>query len=843
MKLFTVPAAALALFLAAVFSCSAAEKPNVLFIAVDDLKPLLGCYGDKTIKSPNLDRLAARGLLFERAYANQAVCAPSRNALMTGRRPQALGIYDLGTNFRLAAPDTVTLAQYFKQHGWHAEGMGKIFHVGHGNHDDAASWSVPLFSEKSIAYVSPEKRDGGTTREEALFANTSGDKVATMPRGAPVEAADVLDEAYPDGRIATEAVRRLRAAREKSGEPFFLAVGFLKPHLPFCAPKKYWDMYDRAAFALPARTTPPDGAPKFAPTTFGELRQYRDIPETGPVSDAQARELIHGYHAAVSYMDAQLGRVLDALDENGLTDKTIIVLWGDHGWHLGDHGMWCKHTNYEEAARIPLIIVAPGVTRPGTRTAALVESVDLFPTLAELARLSAAQVPQGLDGRSIVPILRDPAASVQAHIFHVYPRGEKLGRAVRTARHRLVEWKNPGAPADTAVLELYDYETDPGETKNLAAEQPEVVARLRAILAKEPEAKAQFSNARQDRAGMFAKRDRDGDGQLTREEFLANQPDPDKAPARFTAFDVDRDGMLSRDEFISMGKSEVKSIEIWKVSAPPPALNVPAFYKKYLSADGYPIVASEKVNDYALKEAAYLINLMLAKRPDVRAAMIANGSRMCIIGYNEFTTDLPGWEHMTPKDFWDARARGMGGSETDPLCSSAEENLLAYPGDPYSTENILIHEFAHNIHLRGMVRVDPTFDGRVKAAYDAAMTAGLWKGKYASVNHHEYFAEGVQSWFDNNRENDHDHNHVNTRVELVEYDPALAALCREVFGDTELKYTKPATRLRDHLAGYDPATAPTFTWPERLVKTRDEIRQKAQERSRAAEATAAPAGK
>ena len=274
------------------------------------------------------------------------------------------------------------------------------------------------------------------------------------------------------------------------------------------------------------------------------------------------------------------------------------------------------------------------------------------------------------------------------------------------------------------------------------------------------------------------------------------------------------------------------------MTAPPAELKVPAFYKKYLSAEGYPIVASEKVNDYALREAAYLINLMLAKRPDVRAAMIKSGSRMCIIGYNEFTTELPGWEHLTPKDFWDARARGMGGSQEDPLCSSAEENLLAYPGDPYAAENILIHEFAHNIHLRGMVNVDPTFDGRVKAAYDAAMAAGLWKGKYASVNHHEYFAEGVQSWFDNNRENDHDHNHVNTRVELIEYDPALAALCREVFGDTELKYTKPATRLRDHLSGYDPLTAPTFTWPERLTKTRDEIRGKAQARSRAAEADA-----
>jgi hypothetical protein len=271
-----------------------------------------------------------------------------------------------------------------------------------------------------------------------------------------------------------------------------------------------------------------------------------------------------------------------------------------------------------------------------------------------------------------------------------------------------------------------------------------------------------------------------------------------------------------------------------QVTASPASLKAPPFYKKYLGANGYPILSSEKVNDYALKEAACLVNLMLARRPDIREAMIQSGSRLCIIGYREFTTELPGWEWLEPKDFWDARARGMGGSETDPLCSCAEENLLGYPGDPYAAENILIHEFAHNIHLRGMARVDPSFDGRVKAAYTAAMAAGLWKGKYASVNHHEYFAEGVQSWFDNNRENDHDH--VNTRAELREYDAALAALCREVFGDTELKYTKPATRLRDHLAGYDPTQAPKFTWPARLDQVRRDLRKKAMERSQGAAA-------
>ena len=260
---------------------------------------------------------------------------------------------------------------------------------------------------------------------------------------------------------------------------------------------------------------------------------------------------------------------------------------------------------------------------------------------------------------------------------------------------------------------------------------------------------------------------------------------------------------------------------------------VPALYTQSVSAGGFPIVASAKVNPYALKEAAYLVDLMLVQRPDVRAAMIKSGARMCVMAWNEFTTDLPEWSHLTPKDYRDARARGMGGSETDPYCSVAEENVLGYPGDPYAAECILIHEFAHNIHLRGMVNVDPTFDTRLKAAYDAAMKAGLWQGKYASTNHHEYFAEGVQSWFDNNRFNDHDHNHVHLRSQLIEYDRGLAAMCREVFGDTEIKYTKPATRLTGHLAGYDPAKAPTFVWPDRLAHVKEEIKAKARARDEA----------
>lgn len=270
--------------------------------------------------------------------------------------------------------------------------------------------------------------------------------------------------------------------------------------------------------------------------------------------------------------------------------------------------------------------------------------------------------------------------------------------------------------------------------------------------------------------------------------------------------------------------------DIGEVTRPPAALNLDSFYSKYIDAGGYPIVAHESVSDYALKEAAYIVNLMLARRPDVKEAMVDSGSRLIVMGHDQFTTDIPEYAHMKPKDFWDARARGLGGSKRDPVCSCAEENVLAYPGDPYATECILIHEFAHNIHLRGMVNIDSTFDDRLKKSYDAAMEKGLWKGKYASTNHHEYFAEGVQSWFDNNRPPDHDHNHVDTRKELLEYDPGLAALCREVFGDTELSYSKPTTRLTGHMEGYDPDSAPRFAWPEHLQEAKRKIVEEAKNR-------------
>jgi iduronate 2-sulfatase len=472
---------------------SAAERPNVLLILVDDLKPAMGCYGDALAKTPNLDRLASRGMRFDMAYCNQAVCAPSRNNLMLGSRSTTLGIYNLSTNFRKVAPDAVTLSQLFMRHGWKAEGIGKVFHVGHGNSDDPASWSVPFTPDKVVEYLLPENSAGGKlTREEAFFTNQKLNENRSLPRGAAWEIADVPDNAYADGRIADKGIQRLQAASKNPQVPFFLALGFVKPHLPFCAPKKYWDMHDRNAFQLARYTKPPEGAPRYAGKTLLELNQYSPVPENPPLDEDLQRTLIHGYYATASYVDAQIGRVLNELDRLNLSERTLVVLWGDHGWHFGDHGAWTKHTNYEQANRIPLIIVAPGVGKPGASTRQLAETVDIYPTVVELAGLPKPNVPQELDGVSLVPVLKNPKMRVRDHAYHAFPRqraGEQvIGRAIRTDRYRLVEWKKPGAPASSADLELYDYVADPEETKNLAASEPKVVQRMRRILDKHPEA-------------------------------------------------------------------------------------------------------------------------------------------------------------------------------------------------------------------------------------------------------------------------------------------------------------------------------------------------------------------
>ena len=466
------------------------DRPNILLILVDDLKPAIGCYGDPLAKTPNIDRLAARGVRFEWAYCNQAVCAPSRNNLLLGTRSTSLGIYSLGQNFRQASPNAVTMPQFFMRYGYRTEAIGKVLHTGHGNHDDPNSWSVPSLHEKVVEYLLPtNSASGQLTREEAFFTNQMLNQIRSLPRGAAWEMTDVPDNAYADGRIAGEGIQRLQAAKQRPDQPFFLALGFVKPHLPFTAPKKYWEMHDPEAFPVAPNQKHPEGAPSYAGKKGGEIINYAPLTIENLKNETIQRKLIHGYYTAASFVDAQIGRVLDELDRLKFSQNTIIVLWGDHGWHLGDHGYWTKHTNYEQANRIPLIIVAPGINIQGRTTQQLVETVDLYPTLVELTGLPAPVVPQPIDGISLVPVLRDPSRSIRNHAYHCYPRRGRMGRAIRTEQYRLVEWKKIGSPTNSAEYELYDYINDPGETQNLASEQPDTLHRLAAILALHPEAK------------------------------------------------------------------------------------------------------------------------------------------------------------------------------------------------------------------------------------------------------------------------------------------------------------------------------------------------------------------
>lgn len=532
-------------------SAQAVKRPNVLLICIDDLKPRLGCYGDSVAKTPFIDRLASRGMLFERAYCNQAVCSPSRNALLVGLRPQTLGVYDLGTNFRKGIPDAVTLPQHFKSNGYFTQSFGKTFHVGHNNNDDSASWSVESYKPKGRNYQLADN--------QSMVNSKDGSKASAF------ESADVPDELYNDSLIADAAIEAI-SQRSKVDEPWLLAVGFLKPHLPFVAPKKYWDLYDPKKIELASFQQSPKDAPVYAPQNSGELRAYSNVPSQGPIPESLQRELIHGYLASVSFTDQQIGRVLSSLDQLGLTEQTIVVLWGDHGWHLGDHGMWCKHSNYEQATRIPVIVSVPGKAQ-GVSTKALIESVDIYPTLCDLAGI---QTPKSLDGRSFANVIGDPSASHRDHTIQVYPRskegvGQVLGRSIRTQRYRFVEWKGWGDKEQQVDLELYDYQSDPLETQNLAKLQPEVVAQLRNLLDTHPVAKPQVRATdatgatvdpkKAEREGLFTKKDADIDGFLTHAEFMAGQKDPDQARERFRKFDANGDGRLSRKEFVSSGRT------------------------------------------------------------------------------------------------------------------------------------------------------------------------------------------------------------------------------------------------------------------------------------------------
>ena len=465
------------LFLGAIWCPSALgqAKPNVLMIALDDLRPALACFGDETAITPNIDRLAKRGMVFQRAYCQQAVCCPSRLSMLTGLRPDTIRVWDLKTHFREAKPNAVTLPQYFKNSGYHSRSIGKILHGGGKPSKDPESWSIPPMHDNvrdpKLRYALPENLKGNGLKRAAS------------------ESAEVPDEHYIDGIVARDSIR-VMGELAGNKQPFFLAIGFRKPHLPFNAPKKYWDLYDRKKIPLPKHSEHPLNSPDWATRSWRELEGYTDIPSDGKITDAKVRELRHGYYACVSYIDALVGRLIAELERLKLDKNTIVLLYGDHGFHLGEQGLWTKANNYELSTRVPLIVTA--IDQPSGSSDAFVELVDVFPTVCDLAGLP---VPSGLEGRSFLPLFDEPNRRWKTAAFSQYPRplkgnrhsshGDVMGYTIRTARYRFVEWQNWKTKA-VVTRELYNLRDDPHEMKNVAGEAwaASVVTRLAKRLAK-----------------------------------------------------------------------------------------------------------------------------------------------------------------------------------------------------------------------------------------------------------------------------------------------------------------------------------------------------------------------
>jgi len=476
----------LAIVLLNVVSLSAQQKKNILFIMVDDLKPTIKAYGDDFAITPNMDKLAEEGFVFLGNYVQQAVCAPSRASVMTGWRPDYTEVTDLHTLIRDKNPNVVTMPQYFKKNGYITVATGKIYDPRSVDKKyDPKSWSIPYTPPHQLEgsmgepisgyYQSEEHRMQYHTYEKIADAKgLTGKKRNKFLRSSfkpSTEKADVPDDAYYDGRIASDAIKKLDELA-KQDKPFMLMVGFKRPHLPFVAPTKYWDLYDPKKIKLAKFQKHSKGGPEIAYHNNGELRSYTDIPaafdENGILDYDKQRELIHGYYAATSYTDAQIGKVIAELKKQGLDKNTIIVLWGDHGWHLGDHGLWCKHTNFEQATRSPLIIIDPS-KQPGSSSTPM-ESVDLFPTLCELVGIAPEPSSQGI---SVVPML-DGKELKKDYAISQWPKRNihGMGYTVRTKRYRYTEWyrdyesTQARDPKKLVASELYDYQEDPLETKS-----------------------------------------------------------------------------------------------------------------------------------------------------------------------------------------------------------------------------------------------------------------------------------------------------------------------------------------------------------------------------------------
>ena len=440
------------------------RSPNVLFIVADDLNCFLGCYGDEVAVTPNLDRLAAGGTVFLRAYCQQAVCNPSRSSFLTGLRPDECGVDDLRKSFRATAPagdSLITLPGHFKAAGYFTQGIGKIFH-NMGDTQDRRSWSVD------------EQFHKGPHSEDTIYRSRAEPGAKLAMKAPATEALEVPDDAYWDGKITGLAIEAL-ASESFRRQPFFLAVGFWRPHLPFVAPKRYWNLYDPGAIEVASPAGPPEAAPEISLHDSREISGYGPRGRTAPFTDDEIRHLRHGYYASISFLDAQVGRLLGALEHGGHRENTIIVFTSDHGFHTGEHGLWGKTTNFELDARVPLIIAAPGFTRGQTSTA-LCELIDLYPTLCDLSG-TATDASRSLPGVSLRPVLEDPQSKVKEFALtqhqHPFYGGTKnwkaWGYSIRSERWRYTRWQSiPGG--EVLATELYDYGENPLETRNLAGE-------------------------------------------------------------------------------------------------------------------------------------------------------------------------------------------------------------------------------------------------------------------------------------------------------------------------------------------------------------------------------------
>ncbi len=422
------------------------QKPNILFIAVDDLRPELNCYGASWIKSPHIDRLANEGIWFERSYCQVPVCGASRASVLTGIRPSRTRFLSYDTWAEKDAPGIISLPQYLKEHGYTTISNGKVFH--HLN-DMKNSWSEDPW------HPIRDQDDPVNWRDYQILENQLTAK-EQGGIGPAFELIDGDDSLYFDGKIANKSLQDLVRLKE-SGKPFFLAVGFLKPHLPFNAPEKYWKMYSPEDIRMPGNPEPPEKAPEASLHNWGELRQYSNIPKEGRLSDSLSRKLIHGYYACVSYTDVQISKLLEKLEALRLNENTVVILWGDHGWNLGEHGLWCKHCNYETSLRAPLILKVPWIDG-GKKSRALVEFIDIYPTLCQLAHLP---IPEHVMGKSLLPYFENPAHPGKSLVYSRFHRGE----SIKNQKYRYTEWLDDSQNRYADML--YDHETDYQENKNI----------------------------------------------------------------------------------------------------------------------------------------------------------------------------------------------------------------------------------------------------------------------------------------------------------------------------------------------------------------------------------------